>query len=64
MSAEAEDILCLRNDCCITAVLYKRASRKAIKKSRFDTVILFLIACRKRTGTYKKQMLVFKIPNV
>lgn len=63
MSAEAEDILCLRNGFCVT-VVFERASRQLIKKSRFDTVILFLMACRKRTGTYKRQMLVFKIPNV
>lgn len=37
MSAEAEDILYLRRGFCITVVLFERASRQVIKKTRFDT---------------------------
>lgn len=37
MSAEDEDILYLRRGFCITVVLFERASRQVIKKTRFDT---------------------------
>lgn len=48
MSAEAEDIFYLRNGFCDTVVLFERASRQVSKKSRFNTVILFLIAYKKK----------------